>query len=48
MMTLEALEWLKSVEYGKADHEERMELIKIAKTLFPSEEEEDSLRFEQE
>ena len=47
-MTLEALEWLKSVEYGKADHEERMELIKIAKTLFPSEEEEDSLRFEQE
>lgn len=47
-MTLEALEWLKSVEYGKADHEERMALIEIAKNLYPSEEEEDSLRFEQE
>ena len=46
-MSLEALEWLKSVEYGKADHEERMALIEIAKNLYPSEEE-DSLRFEQE
>lgn len=46
MLSLEALEWLKSVDYGKRSHEERMALIEAAKILFPSDE--DALRFEQE
>ena len=47
MLSFEALEWLKSVEYGKRSHEERMALIEAARILFPDKEE-DTLRFEQE
>lgn len=41
MLSLEALYWLKSVGYGKYGHEERMILIKAAKILYPSSDEDD-------
>lgn len=48
MLSFEALAWLKSVGYGEKNHEERMALIKAAKILFTSDEDEDPLCFEQE
>ena len=35
MLSFEALEWLKSVDYANRNHDERMILIKAAKILFP-------------
>lgn len=35
MLSFEALKWLKSIEYSKKSHEERMILIKAARILFP-------------
>lgn len=35
LLSLEALEWLKSVDYTNRTHEERMILLKAAKILFP-------------
>lgn len=36
MLSLEALAWLRSIHYASFSHEERMILIKAAKILFPS------------
>ena len=36
LLSLEALAWLKSVDYKNRNHEERMILIKAAKILFPN------------
>ena len=41
MLSFEALDWLKSVNYGARNYEERIVLIKAAKILFPSNEEDD-------
>lgn len=35
LLSLEALAWLKSVDYASKPHDERMILIKAAKILFP-------------
>lgn len=35
LLTLEALEWLKSVDYAHKNHEERMILIKAARIAYP-------------
>lgn len=35
LLSVEALEWLKSVDYANRTHEERMILIAAAKILFP-------------
>ena len=38
LLSLEALAWLKSIDYAKKTHEERMVLIKAAKILYPDSE----------
>lgn len=35
MLSLEAIKWLKSINYANRTHEERMILIRAAKILFP-------------
>ena len=35
LLSVKALEWLKSVDYAHRTHEERMILIKTARILFP-------------
>ena len=35
LLSHEALIWLRSVNFIDRSHEERVELIKVAKTLFP-------------
>ena len=35
LLSLEALEWLKSVDYSSKNHEERMILIQAAKIAYP-------------
>ena len=35
LLSMEALEWLKSIDYGQKDHEERMKLISAAKIAYP-------------
>ena len=35
LLSLEALNWLVSVNYGSKSHEERMILIKAAKIAYP-------------
>ena len=37
LLSMEALMWLKSVDYTHRNHEERTALIKAAKILFPNE-----------
>ena len=39
LLSIEALNWLKSVDYTHRTHEERTVLIKAAKILFPNDEE---------
>ena len=39
LLSIEALRWLKSVDYTHHTHEERITLIKAAKILFPNNEE---------
>ena len=39
LLSIEALRWLKSVDYALRPHEERIVLIKAAKILFPNNEE---------
>ena len=41
LLSIEALKWLKSVDYTHRTHEERLILIKAAKILFPNNEEGD-------
>ena len=41
LLSIEALRWLKSVDYTRRTHEERITLIKAAKILFPNGEETD-------
>jgi len=36
LLSIEALNWLKSVDYMHRSHEERQVLIKAAKILFPN------------
>ena len=36
LMSLDALQWLKSVNYSDKNHEERMALIKAARILYPN------------
>lgn len=38
LLSIEALRWLKSVDYTHHTHEERIVLIKAAKILFPNDE----------
>ena len=40
MLSVKALEWLKSVDYNCKNHEERMALVKAAKILYPEDDEE--------
>ena len=40
MLSVKALEWLKSVDYNGKNHEERMILVKAAKILYPADDEE--------
>lgn len=35
LLSMKALQWLKSVNYGEKSHEERMILIKAAKIAYP-------------
>ena len=35
MLSMQALEWLNSVDYSNKSHEERMALIKAAKIAYP-------------
>lgn len=35
LLTLEALAWLKSIDYASKTHEERIILIKAAKIAYP-------------
>lgn len=35
LLSLEALAWLKSQDYANKSHDERMELIRQAKEMFP-------------
>ena len=35
LLTLEALQWLKSADYAHKNHEERMILIKAARIAYP-------------
>ena len=37
LLSLKALAWLKSIDYARKTHEERIILIKAAKILFPNE-----------
>lgn len=39
LLSIEALMWLKSVDYTHCTHEERLTLIKAAKILYPNDEE---------
>ena len=39
LLSTEALMWLQSVNYTYRSHEERLALIKVAKILFPNDEE---------
>lgn len=41
LLSVEALMWLKSVDYTHRTHEERLTLIAAAKILFPDDEEKD-------
>ena len=36
LLSMDALMWLKSVNYAEKDHEERMLLIKAAKIAYPN------------
>lgn len=36
LLSMTALKWLKSVNYGEKNHEERMILIKAAKIAYPN------------
>jgi len=36
LLSTEAIMWLRSVNFTDRSHEERLELIKVAKTLFPN------------
>lgn len=40
MLSVKALVWLDNMEYADRNHEERMELLKIAKEVFPADDEE--------
>lgn len=44
LLSIEALTWLKNVNYGEKSHEERMILIEAAKIAFP--ERDDLAKFE--
>lgn len=41
LLSMEALKWLKSVDYNNKSHEERMALIAAAKIAYPNKEEAD-------
>lgn len=36
LLSMEAIQWLHSVNYGEKSHEERMMLIKAAKIAYPN------------
>ena len=36
MLSVEALKWLKSVDYSKRTHEERIILLQTARILYPN------------
>ena len=38
LISMEALEWLRSIKYEKLDHANRMKVIEAAKIAYPSEE----------
>lgn len=39
MLSKEAIEWLKSIEYEKFNHDERMILLQAAMIIYPNNEE---------
>ena len=36
LLSFEALEWLREMNFSEASHEERKELIRMAKELYPN------------
>ena len=43
LLSLDALAWLKSINYSEKRHEERMALIKAARIAYPNKEDESEI-----